>query len=118
MSLGDRIKQLRTEKRWGQKELAHKIDSDARQISRYEKGNIKPSIDAAVKIAAAFDVTTDYLLTGNGPRRIPKTQDSELLERIQNITYLTQKDRDSLFHILDALLAKNKVKNLADSLGG
>lgn len=117
MSLGDRIKQLRTEKKWGQKELAHKIGSDARQISRYEKGHVTPSIEAIVKIASALEATTDYLLTGKAPRSIPKTEDFELLKRIQNITSLTDKDRESLFHIIDALLAKNKVKHLADNLG-
>ena len=92
------------------------MGSDARQISRYEKGHVAPSIDVIVKIAAALEVTTDYLLTGKAPRNIPKTEDSELLKRIQNITNLTEKDRDSLFHIIDALLSKNKIKNLADNL--
>jgi transcriptional regulator with XRE-family HTH domain len=117
MNLGDRIKQLRKEKGWGQKELANKMGSDARQISRYEKGHVTPSIDVVVKVAEALEVTTDYLLTGKAPRNIPKTEDSELLKRIQYITSLTDKDRESLFHIIDALLAKNKVKNLADNLG-
>jgi transcriptional regulator with XRE-family HTH domain len=116
MNLGDRIKQLRKEKKWGQKELAHKIGSDARQISRYEKGHVTPSIEAAMKIATALEVTTDYLFTGTAPRNIPKTEDSELLKRIQNITDLTEADRSSLFHIIDALLAKNKVKDFAKNL--
>lgn len=116
MDVGKRIKQVRSEKGWGQKELAHKIGSDARQISRYERSHVTPSIEVIIKIASALEVTTDYLLTGNAPRTMIKSADNELLKRIQFITTLTEQDRDALFHIIDALLAKNKVKSLAQKL--
>lgn len=117
MILCERMKQLRKEKGWKQGDLADKIGSDARQISRYENRRVTPSLDAIVKIALAFDVTIDYLLIEDCPRAPLKTSDPELMDRLQNIHSLSEEDKNSLFHILDALLTKNKVKALAQNMG-
>lgn len=116
MILSERIKQIRKEKGWNQSELAEKIESDARQISRYENGRVTPSLDAIVKIAIAFDVTIDYLLIEDAPRRPLKSEDPELMKRLQNFNSLSEEDKNSLFHILDALQTKNKVKAIAGDM--
>jgi transcriptional regulator with XRE-family HTH domain len=59
MPLGDRIKQLRTERHWSQADLATAIGSDARQVSRYENGRITPSLDALARIAETLDTSLD-----------------------------------------------------------
>ena len=117
MIFSERIKQLRKEKGWKQGELAEKIGSDARQISRYENSRVTPSLDAIVKLATAFDITIDYLLIEDAPRRPLKSTDHELMNRLQNINTLSEEDKASLFHILDALMAKNKVKALVNGMG-
>lgn len=43
---GERLKALRTEAGWSQAELAEKIDSDARQVSRYENNKVAPGLEA------------------------------------------------------------------------
>jgi hypothetical protein len=62
----------------------------------------------------ALDVTIDYLLVEDIPHRPLKPQDPKLMNRLQNVHSLSEENKASLFHILDALLAKNKVKALAD----
>jgi transcriptional regulator with XRE-family HTH domain len=115
--LSKRIRELRKEKKWSQDELAKKIDSaDSRQISRYETGRITPSVETTVKIAQAFDVTTDYLLIENAPRKPFIMEDKEVLKNLENIQKLSEKDRDCLFHIIDALMAKKKIKSFAQEL--
>jgi len=116
MALGEKIKLLRKEKDWSQGELAEKIGSDARQISRYENDKITPSVEAIVKIAQVFDVSIDYLLVQDAVRRPLKLDDHGLLDRFKDIQSLTEEDRSSLLHILDALLAKNRVKSLASEI--
>ena len=49
--------------------LAEKIDSDGRQVSRYENGRITPSLDALVRIAETFNVSVDYLVVADPHRR-------------------------------------------------
>jgi len=115
--LSKRIKELRKEKKWSQGELAQKIEAaDSRQISRYEHGWITPSVETAVKIAQAFDVTTDYLLIEDAPRKPFIMEDKEVLKNLENIQKLSEKDRDCLFHIIDALMAKKKIKSFAQEL--
>lgn len=116
MPIGDKIKQLRAEKRWGQNELAEKISSDARQISRYEKGRITPSTEVVLKLAEVFDVSTDYLLRDEAIKRPLTEENRDVVERLQQINALTAKDREALLHILDALLAKNRFRSIADEL--
>jgi FixJ family two-component response regulator len=43
-------------------------------------------------------------------------RDQEILERLQEIQSLTPKDREALLHILDALLAKNRFRSIAEEL--
>lgn len=53
-----------------QTELAQRVGStDARQLSRYENGRITPSLDAVARLAQALDVSLDYLVFDDPPRR-------------------------------------------------
>jgi transcriptional regulator with XRE-family HTH domain len=114
MPLADRIKQLRTEAGLSQAELAERIGgSDARQISRYEHGRITPSLDAAVRIAEALDVSLDYLAIDNVPRRPLHVADHGLAERLGQLAELDDDDRQSLLHMLDALLTRKRLRILA-----
>lgn len=116
MIFSRRIRELRKEKNWSQEELAKKIGSDARQISRYENGKITPSIDAIIKLAEVFDISVDYILFEAAMKRPLKTTCSEVAKRLQHLECLNKSDQDSLLNVLDALIARNKVKSLADDL--
>jgi transcriptional regulator with XRE-family HTH domain len=116
MLFGERIRQLRKEKKWSQDELAKMVDSDARQISRYERGKITPYADTIVKIANVFEVTTDYLLIENAPRKPFRMEDKELLNHIEDMENLTDADKKCLYYFIDALKAKNKIKSVAQEL--
>ncbi len=57
-----RLKELRTERNLTQKRLAEKLSTTDDCIFFWEKGRSEPSIDEILRLAAFFDVTTDYLL--------------------------------------------------------
>lgn len=57
------IKVLRKEKGVTQKELADHLHVTAQAVSRWEAGDVEPSIDTIVEIAKYFGVSTDELLT-------------------------------------------------------
>lgn len=57
-----RLKQLRTDKRLTQSQLATRIGVTRSMVSSYENDIRYPSYDVLVKIACIFGVTTDYLL--------------------------------------------------------
>lgn len=60
--LGEQIKNLRTNKRLSQIELANKLCVTKQSISNWENENIMPSIEMLIRIAEIFGVTTDFLL--------------------------------------------------------
>ena len=60
--IGEVIRSLRIEKGLTQSELAAKISSTQKQISKWEIGFLEPNIEAIKKLAIFFDVTSDYLI--------------------------------------------------------
>jgi transcriptional regulator with XRE-family HTH domain len=57
-----RIKELRNEHGFTQKQLAEKLKTSNSAVCDWEKGRTQPDLQTLVQIAALFDVTTDYLL--------------------------------------------------------
>lgn len=62
MTVGDRIKNLRTEAGFTRVELAEKLNMPQTTLRNYENNAREPGHDFLVKIAKEFNVTTDYLL--------------------------------------------------------
>lgn len=70
MGIGDRIRALRTNSGMTQVELAYKLNISNSTLSQYESGARTPSDDMKLKIAALFQVSTDYLLSGTSASTI------------------------------------------------
>ena len=62
MTVGDRIKSLRSEAGYTRVELAEKLNMPQTTLRNYENNAREPGHDFLVKIAKEFNVTTDYLL--------------------------------------------------------
>jgi len=69
MTLGQRLKQLRTEQKITQKNLGKVFGVAESTISMYESDSRMPDIDAIKSIAEYFNVSTDYLLGRSNVRR-------------------------------------------------
>ena len=83
---GLRIKELRKQKKWTQKELAAKLDVRFPQLNKYECGLHAPPMEKLIQLAEIFDITVDYLLTGD------------------------RTDQDAVIKLIDAMIVKNKVE--------
>jgi transcriptional regulator with XRE-family HTH domain len=62
MTIYDRIKELRKERKLTQIELAKGIGYSQATIADWERGIIRPTWEAVIKLADYFDVSADYLL--------------------------------------------------------
>lgn len=62
VELGNKLKKLRTDARYTQKEIATQFGLAGSAISSYETGERCPPYDVLIKYARKFHVTTDYLL--------------------------------------------------------
>ena len=71
MSLGRRIKETREAKGLSQADLAERAGVSQQMISKLERGKAARSGDL-VSIAAALDVSAEFLFSGTGPRTAPE----------------------------------------------
>lgn len=62
--LSARITYLRKSKGLSQSQLASELSISASAVGMYEQGRRVPDIDMLVKLADLFDVSLDYLITG------------------------------------------------------
>lgn len=60
--IGARIQRCRIEKKMTQAELAEKIDTNQKHLSRIEGGYHRSTLDTIVAIAKALNVSVDYLV--------------------------------------------------------
>ena len=79
-------------------------------IGRYERGDIKPSIDAVVKLAEVLDVSIDYLVSKNDEADLLK--DATMVQRLRDLVTLKDKEREHVLFALDAMIQKVKLKEL------
>ena len=62
MEFGERLTAIRKEKKMSQGDLAKMVGIHANVLGRYERGEARPFVEMAVKLAEALSVSTDYLL--------------------------------------------------------
>ena len=62
MKFTERLKELRLEKQFTQRELAARLGLTANCVCEWEKGRSEPSIDSLKGLAACLECTVDYLL--------------------------------------------------------
>lgn len=105
MSFGENVASARKQKGFSQDELAKKVGTISVTIGRYERNEIKPSIDIATKIADALDMSLDYLV-GNSDAVLEKS----LVKKITDIQKLPEDDKICIHKMLDAFLRDFKAK--------
>lgn len=106
MTFGERLTRVRKRKSLSQADIGKKIGINGDAYGRYERNEVKPTIEMAVKIAQALEVSLDYL-TGNSDVELDKAT----LDRVQEVTKLPEKDKDYIFVTLDALIRDFKNKH-------
>ncbi len=115
LHLGVRIKSLRKQKRWSQKELAAKVDIRFQQLNKYESGLNMPPAEVLVALADALESTVDYLLTGN-PAEDSPLGNSRLFKRFQELELFDEDDRETVIKVIDAVIAKRRMEGAIQSV--
>lgn len=112
MDLGNRIKDIRTEKGIKREELAKAIGTSPAIIGRYERSERTPSIEIAKKIAQALDVSLDFL-TGDTSVLV---KDKKMMYRIEILQKIKQQDKDRILYVLDLMLKDAQNNTLQERL--
>lgn len=102
---GERLLQIRKKRKVSQDELAKKLGIHAPVIGRYERGEVKPSIETAARMAGALGVSLDYL-TGLSDMEL----DQELVKQINELQALKPEDQQHILRTLGALIREAKTR--------
>ena len=106
MDFGDRMALVREQKKLSQGELCKLSDVSGDIVGKYERNEMKPSIETARRLANALNVTIDYLVGDSDTVLF----DSDTTKRIEDIDAMGDGDREALFKIIDAYISDYRKK--------
>ncbi len=107
MTLGQQITKLRKQKKLSQNELGKKVGTSGDIIGRYERDEVKPSIEVAAKIADILEVSLDFLIG-----KVTVEVDNQLLKRVIEVQQMNHNDKEHILYTLDALIKNVKLKSI------
>jgi transcriptional regulator with XRE-family HTH domain len=105
MNLGQNITTFRKKLKLSQNDLGKIVGTSGDIIGRYERDEVKPSIDVAIKVADALGVSLDYLV-GKTSLEVDKVT----LKRIEEVNKLSPNAKEQVNLVIDALVRDFKAK--------
>jgi transcriptional regulator with XRE-family HTH domain len=107
MSLGQKITKIRKEKKLSQVDIASYVGVSRDAISKYERDEVKPSIEMATQLAEALEISLDYLV-GSTNTLLEKS----IVTRVLDIQKLKENEKQHVFALLDAFLKQSKLQSI------
>lgn len=111
MNIGDKIKKVREAKGFTQKQVAIMLEMDQSQYSKIEKGKTDPTTSTLEKISKALAIEVSELFASDDIFKDVNSADKTLMEKIRLIEQLDDKEKVSIYNIIDGLFAKKKLKD-------
>ena len=108
MTLGEKIKLARMQKKISQQQLSEAAQTHQKNISKYEQDLVVPSAITLKRIADALHVTTDYLL---GSELEDAIKDTALLKQFKEIDSLKEDDKSALMKVIENYILAAKTRN-------
>lgn len=111
-----RLKALRKQKGFTQKELAQRINANHPQLNKYESGLHTPPLDKLVLLAEVLETTVDYLITGDPSQNVP-LHNTQLLERFKELQGFNSQDQGVVIALIDAMIVKQRAVSAVQPIG-
>lgn len=107
MTIAERIRLIRQQKKLSQTELADKSGVNLKSLSRYEIGTSIPPANSLKSIADALGVTADVLLEDGAV----EIKDKELFSRFKAIQQMEDaEEKQMIVRFLDLVIRDHKAK--------
>lgn len=107
-AVGERIRQLRTNESQG--DFAKKFGLSQVDVSRVERGEVKPTPEFLYNLCITYSINYSWLLAGEGPMNIEpriatvRTEDSNLADTIEKLAIIWDKgDFNEKAHLLGTI---------------
>jgi transcriptional regulator with XRE-family HTH domain len=108
-AFGQRIKELRINKRLTQTEMAAILDIERSTASRLESGHIAPTFQHLILLSETFDTTIDYLLTGKHSMIIPDF--GPIQEEIRQLLLYLSKNKIHMHRLMSDFYSARETTN-------
>jgi transcriptional regulator with XRE-family HTH domain len=115
MNIGDKIKKVREAKGFTQKQVAIMLEMDQSQYSKIENGKTDPTTSTLEKITKSLGIEVSELFASDDIFKDVNSADKTLMEKIRLLEQLDDKERVSIYNIVDGLFAKKKMKDTLSS---
>ena len=96
----------REAKKWSQAALARELGVHHSLVGKYERDEVKPSIDIGQRLAQVLGTTVGYLLGETTDKDLLK--DPAMLKRLIDINELPEEEKQHVLFNLDAVLRDHK----------
>ena len=94
-----------------QSKLAKEVNVHVTNISRYERGENKPTSEVLTKLGDALSVSADFLMNGSTDDVANATlSDKELLMQFKRVVLLPNDKKRLVKEFLDAFLLKDNIQ--------
>lgn len=94
-----------------QSDMGKLLDIDGDAYGRYERNEVKPSVEVLNRLAQALDISPDYLLNGTLEDKANKIiTDDELLSQFKKVEKLPNDKKKLIKEFLDAFLLKSSLQ--------
>ena len=107
MTFRERLTTVRKRKKLSQADVGKLICVNGDAYGRYERNEVKPTIEMATMIANALEVSLDYL--------VGKTNlelDNSMLKRVEAVSNLPNKEKETVYLLLDSFLDRMKLQGV------
>jgi len=104
--MANRLKELRIENNYTQKELADFLGVTPKAVSFYELDQRQIPNESLVKLSVKFAVSTDYIL-GKSDERQPQYPSEQIKELAELFDKLSKEDQDAILRITKGMATKN-----------
>ncbi len=103
--IGDRIKQIRKEKKISQEKLAEQLDVSIAYLSRVERGSSEINLKRIFDIATMLDVPVTYLIQG-----VSCKEKNYLNKELYDILVKCDEEKQRLIYDIAKIIAETDLK--------
>jgi len=109
--IGQRLKELREEKKLTKRDMAKLLNIHETSYGKYELDSREPSLDMLKKIASYFNVSIDYLMETSNIKNPQKNQDMVVIAgKFYTLEDLAQEGKQDILKYVEFM--RDKYKNL------
>ncbi len=113
--VGSKIRKLRKERGWTQKQLETLTGIDQKNISAYESDKLKPTGRTLQKFAQAFNVDVSQFAGENPTEPVLAIQDEEFLQLFRDLQKLPEAEKGRVKWMISLAIKQHQLQSVMAS---